>query len=183
WHMQAFASGQSDSRLAELETAYRLYSEAIRLSGAYYGNADPQLPELLYNLASVAYLFAGNYQERDGGSVPVLTSLSGTRLDSQWHPERASYGYMQGRRALEGVVSLHSEKQADDTAALVDARLALADWHEAFGYNRRAETERSLALEVAATLSPAEYDQRVVHRTPAPWKESLRNLSDSVPLT
>ena len=172
WHLQAFASGQSDSRLAELESAYQLFGEAIKLSGAYYGNTDPELPDMLYNLAAVAYLFAGNYQDTEDGSAPAVIKRTGSRQSGDWHPERASFGYMQGRRALEGVVSLHSE-QSDRQAALVEAHEALADWHEAFGYHKRADTERELAIKLASTLSPTDYQAQVSQRPPAPWKAAL----------
>ncbi len=155
--------------------------DASKLSSAYYGNADHQLPELLYNLASVAYLFADSYLANDDGAPPVITR-PGTRLPNNWNPERAAFGYMQGRRALEGIVSLHSSKP-ENKGALVEARFALADWHEAFGYYKRAEQQRKHAVDLSATLSPEEYNNRVTSRSPSPWQVSARELVTDVSLS
>lgn len=138
WHLLMHASGQAEDRQAELQAAYQLYADALRLSSAYYGDSAANLGELLENMAAVAYLFSDSVRHPETGSGTIVRNRAGTRLDTARDYEGMHMGYQQGKRALEGLVELYSQAESQDPGGLIEARILLADWHQSFGFHQQA---------------------------------------------
>jgi hypothetical protein len=133
WHLRRYAVSPAEERLPELTSAYTLYAEAIRISAANAGEKGDKVPELLENMAAVAYLFS---QDSSAGSP--LTRQPSTRLPVRRDEVDQRNGYLQGRHALETLVKLYSHPETDALDDLVNSYLLLADWHLSFGHYQRA---------------------------------------------
>jgi len=163
WHMLAYFNGSDSAGLAgllpELEAAYRLSTRAVGLASEHYGSAYPDLPEMLRDVAAMAWLFARHYQAGDTKPGRVQTRHSGSHRLSTADPVAERHGYRQGQRALESVISLYQGEREADPLALASAYLQLSEWHRSFGYHQRAEKAYDQAKEIADLLQPTQHDQ------------------------
>ena len=139
--------------LPELEAAYRLTTQAIDLASDYYGAAYPDLPEMLRDMAAMSWLFARHHRGGDTRAGRIQTSHSGSHRLAAKDPAHDRYGYRQGNQALQGVVDLYATQASFENEALTKAWLDLSQWHEAFGYHRRAQKAYGQAQKSAAVLT------------------------------
>jgi hypothetical protein len=160
WHLLAYFNGNASNAstdlsaiLPELEAAYRLTTQAIDLASDHYGAAYADLPEMLRDMAAMSWLFARHHRAGDTRAGRIQTSHSGSHRLSTPDPTHNRHGYRQGQRALQGVIDLYAEGAADENEALTQAWLDLSQWHQEFGYHRRAEQAYLNAQQSAESLT------------------------------
>ncbi|WP_058021810.1 hypothetical protein [Pseudohongiella spirulinae] len=166
WHLLAYFNGGEINRstdlsavLPELEAAYRLTTQAIELASDHYGQAYPDLPEMLRDMAAMSWLFAHHHRAGDTRAGRIQTSHSGSHRLAANDPAHDRHGYRQGRQALQGVIDLYLTDEQIEQATLAQAWLDLSGWHQQFGYQRRAEDAYMQAQKSADALDEEQRDR------------------------
>lgn len=188
WHMLGYfnrpVEHESLGPLSELISAYSLTVDAIQLASSVYEGVHPDLPDMLRDLAAMAWLYSKHHEAGDTVRGRVRVRHSGSHRIRARDPVKDLDGYRQGRQALEGVVSLYEKPVVEDVGALRQAYLDLAQWHREFGYHQRAERARDLARKAAEEVETEQ--RRSLHETeggvfPVAWLSAWHQPAGSLP--
>ena len=151
WALEAYSqtSGRNDSY--HLETAFDLYSYAIRIASAKYGGMHPNLLPFLNNLATTCY-YLSVHQRRFPDYRETDTSLPfGYRSMARVNQVvgRGAY-YKHGQILQNQILQIYDENPNFTLSEIAEGQTNLGDWYLLFGKYKLAMTAYEKSYEIVA---------------------------------